>query len=500
MSGNGPIGYPGTRPPVRRPLADDPYTAPPRASRSSRIGRRAMASQRPHTGISRLPPATRLQSTAADLRRARGARLLLPTGCRGAAGLRAADSGHQLPFGNPAAPAIRPAAQQAQTVRGARRQGYDLGQLHVARAGVCTGRADPFQQGHDAGLQQHPHDASQFGAPHRATARPTPTSTRCWPRKRKSRAAAVGGMMIAAALVGAIGLGGAMAYTYKILVAPRRTGARGQGRRFRAQQDQARGCGRQGRPAHGQEAAQPARRGGQRASCSRGRAAAQRARGRRQRRSERPAQGEDHTHHAGRSTAGDDSKRAPAAHGSAAWLSVPGVMLSPAMPVPQAGPPQGPPPSAARVQLPAAGAAPSQGGAAAAPSQGATCSQAAAGNAPDCGAGAPARAPVGKPPCRRGLRLSTRRLQPSMSGASGYVAVLSSKKSRMDALKAFADIQQKYGDVLGSKTPDVQEADLGDKGLWYRAVVGPPGSREAASAVCSQLKTAGHAACWVTAY
>ena len=51
-----------------------------------------------------------------------------------------------------------------------------------------------------------------------------------------------------------------------------------------------------------------------------------------------------------------------------------------------------------------------------------------------------------------------------------------------------------------SKTPDVQEADLGDKGLWYRAVVGPPGSRDAASAVCSQLKTAGHAGCWVTAY
>jgi SPOR domain len=86
------------------------------------------------------------------------------------------------------------------------------------------------------------------------------------------------------------------------------------------------------------------------------------------------------------------------------------------------------------------------------------------------------------------------------SGGSGFVAVLASKKSRMDALKAFADLQQKYGDVLAAKTPDVQEADLGDKGLWYRAVVGPPGSREAATSVCSQLKTAGHAGCWVAAY
>jgi hypothetical protein len=83
---------------------------------------------------------------------------------------------------------------------------------------------------------------------------------------------------------------------------------------------------------------------------------------------------------------------------------------------------------------------------------------------------------------------------------SGYVAVLASKTSRTDALKAFADLQQKYGDVLASKTPNVQEANLGDKGVRYRAFVGPPGSREAASEVCKQLKTAGYNDCWVTAY
>ncbi|KAB2910718.1 MAG: SPOR domain-containing protein [Hyphomicrobiaceae bacterium] len=70
----------------------------------------------------------------------------------------------------------------------------------------------------------------------------------------------------------------------------------------------------------------------------------------------------------------------------------------------------------------------------------------------------------------------------------------------MDALKAFADLQQKYGDVLASRTPDVQEANLGEKGIWYRAVVGPPGSRDAASGVCTQLKAAGYVGCWVTGY
>jgi hypothetical protein len=86
------------------------------------------------------------------------------------------------------------------------------------------------------------------------------------------------------------------------------------------------------------------------------------------------------------------------------------------------------------------------------------------------------------------------------ASASGFVAVLASKRSRADALNAFAELQRKYPEVLAGMTPDVQEADLGDKGMWYRAVVGPPGSREAATNVCHDLKTAGHDGCWVAAY
>jgi hypothetical protein len=89
-------------------------------------------------------------------------------------------------------------------------------------------------------------------------------------------------------------------------------------------------------------------------------------------------------------------------------------------------------------------------------------------------------------------------------GSNGFVAVLASVpksgSSRIDALKRFADMQQKYGNVLGGKTPDVAEANLGAKGAYHRLVVGPPGSREQASAVCSQLKTQGYADCWVTSY
>ena len=86
------------------------------------------------------------------------------------------------------------------------------------------------------------------------------------------------------------------------------------------------------------------------------------------------------------------------------------------------------------------------------------------------------------------------------SGGSGFVPVLSSQKTRMDALKAFADMQQKYTDVLQTRTPDVREVNLGDKGVWHRLMLGPPGSREAANNVCTQLKAHGFTGCWITTY
>ena len=53
-------------------------------------------------------------------------------------------------------------------------------------------------------------------------------------------------------------------------------------------------------------------------------------------------------------------------------------------------------------------------------------------------------------------------------------------------------MQQKYGTALAGKTPDVAEANLGAKGSYHRLIVGPPGSREQASAVCVQLKAEGY--------
>jgi hypothetical protein len=117
-------------------------------------------------------------------------------------------------------------------------------------------------------------------------------------------------------------------------------------------------------------------------------------------------------------------------------------------------------------------------------------------------------APAAPPPLKRSIAVPpppTAPRAPTARTAStglGYVAVLFTEKTSMDALKKFADMQQKYTDVLVDKTPDVQEADLSDRGLGtqYRLVVGPPGSRNAASGVCAQLKSAGYSGCWVKEY
>ena len=92
----------------------------------------------------------------------------------------------------------------------------------------------------------------------------------------------------------------------------------------------------------------------------------------------------------------------------------------------------------------------------------------------------------------------------SASGANGYVVVLASVpasgSSRLDALRKFADMQQQYGPVLASKTPDVRETTLAGKGAYHRLLVGPPGSRSQANELCTQLKASGYKDCWVTPY
>jgi hypothetical protein len=86
---------------------------------------------------------------------------------------------------------------------------------------------------------------------------------------------------------------------------------------------------------------------------------------------------------------------------------------------------------------------------------------------------------------------STNAAQAASSGGGSYVVQVSSQRSEADAQASFKALQGKFPSVLGSRAPLIKRADLGDKGVYYRAMVGPFASSEEAAQVCGNLKTAG---------
>ena len=78
----------------------------------------------------------------------------------------------------------------------------------------------------------------------------------------------------------------------------------------------------------------------------------------------------------------------------------------------------------------------------------------------------------------------------SVGGAGSYVQV-SSQRSEAEAQSAFRSLQAKFPDQLGGRQPYIHKVDLGAKGTYYRAMVGPFGNANEASQLCSTLKAAG---------
>jgi sporulation related protein len=101
----------------------------------------------------------------------------------------------------------------------------------------------------------------------------------------------------------------------------------------------------------------------------------------------------------------------------------------------------------------------------------------------------PAQETFSPPP--RAAAPPTRVASAPASGGGSYLVQVSSQKSEADAQSAYRGIQSKYPGVLGSHPHTVRRADLGAKGVYYRAMVGPFGSREEAVQLCSSLKQAG---------
>src|SRR5262245_1067353 len=459
MSRNGPAGQPG-RAPLRRPAEADDYPGGP-------SGWPPGQASDPQQGYGPHP------------QHSQGYYFPQPVDGERNYGYAAQPVSQPLPFDRlpPAAPQAGAQQWDAQQLRDAGH--YDLGSYLPTAGAYAQPEPGPFAQSADGPFRHQYAPGREQGYEGEGEYEALPDEEGEEPRRGRR------GLVIAGALVGAIGLGGAMAYTYKTFIAtPTRAPV--------VKVSDA-----------GPTKVKPSLTGGkefantdkkllnrldEEASQRAGAAADDRA-------SEDP-----NAPRRVRSIPISPPGQMAAAGGGSA--TVPGITLDNMGPPPagltSSAPgrvqiPSGPPPQVMSARSDQAAAAPPPVKIVTAPPPPA----AAAGG--DAAAPAPARRtaavapPAREPAPKSGSALVT-------ASTSGYVAVLSSQKSRMDALKAFADLQQKYGDVLSSKTPDVQEANLGDKGIWYRAVVGPPVSRDAASGICSQLKAAGYAGCWVTAY
>jgi len=77
------------------------------------------------------------------------------------------------------------------------------------------------------------------------------------------------------------------------------------------------------------------------------------------------------------------------------------------------------------------------------------------------------------------------------AGGGGYLIQVASQRSESDAQASFKALQGKFPSVLGSQSPVIRRADLGEKGIVYRAMVGPFSSQEEADQFCTTYKSAG---------
>ena len=73
----------------------------------------------------------------------------------------------------------------------------------------------------------------------------------------------------------------------------------------------------------------------------------------------------------------------------------------------------------------------------------------------------------------------------------GYVVQVSSERSDSGAQASFKTLQSRYPTVLGGRSALIRRVDLGEKGIVYRAQVGPFDTVDQARQFCGTLKAAG---------
>ena len=112
---------------------------------------------------------------------------------------------------------------------------------------------------------------------------------------------------------------------------------------------------------------------------------------------------------------------------------------------------------------------------------------------PDQGGGAPppSAAPRMRTAMTHPAEAAAMRAEPAAPAGGGYAVQVTSQRSEADAQAEFRALKAKFPSQLGGHQPLIRRADLGAKGVYYRALVGPFASAEQAAAMCSGLKAAG---------
>jgi hypothetical protein len=98
-------------------------------------------------------------------------------------------------------------------------------------------------------------------------------------------------------------------------------------------------------------------------------------------------------------------------------------------------------------------------------------------------------APSPPPRTRTAVALTAPSATPSAGG--GSYAQVTSRRTEGEAQTEFRALQARFPAQLSGREPVIRRADLGEKGIYYRALVGPFASTEEAAQLCSSLKAAG---------
>jgi cell division protein FtsN len=78
----------------------------------------------------------------------------------------------------------------------------------------------------------------------------------------------------------------------------------------------------------------------------------------------------------------------------------------------------------------------------------------------------------------------------SVAAAGSYFLQIGAYKSQQDADAAWSSFKARHP-AVASYQSNVKEADLGEKGIWYRLRIGAFPDKDTASAVCAKLKAEG---------